>query len=133
MKGNKQRYLNWLAFAEEDLSSEKILLKGKIYNQVCFHAQQTAEKSLKAFLKSKGVNLPKTHNLLELIQICKRKSATFGQLEENCEYLSRFYLPTRYPDAMVGSLPEGLPNMEDAMRAVNKAEPVLELVKKLLT
>jgi HEPN domain-containing protein len=129
MKGNKGRYLNWLAFAEEDLNSAKILLKG----QVCFHAQQTAEKSLKAFLKSKGVSLPKTHNLLELIQICKRKSGTFGQLEENCEYLSRFYLPTRYPDAMVGSLPEGLPNMEDATRAVNKAEPVLQFVKKLLT
>jgi hypothetical protein len=31
---------------------------------------------------------------------------------------------------MVGSLPEDLPNKEDVTRAVNKAEPVLEFVKK---
>ncbi|MFQ5836212.1 MAG: HEPN domain-containing protein [bacterium] len=54
-------------------------------------------------------------------------------LTKNCEYLSRFYLSTRYPDAMVGSLPEGLPNREDATRAVIKAEPVLEFVKNLLS
>lgn len=34
---------------------------------------------------------------------------------------------------MKGNKPEGLPNTEDATRAVNKAEPVLEFVKKLLT
>jgi len=63
MKGNKSRYINWLFFADEDFNAAKALLNDKIYNQVCFHAQQAAEKSFKAFLKSRGIVIPRTHNL----------------------------------------------------------------------
>ena len=33
----------------------------KLFNQVCFHAQQCVEKALKAFIAAGGVAPPKTH------------------------------------------------------------------------
>lgn len=132
MKGNKSRYMNWLFFADEDFNAAKALLNDKIYNQVCFHAQQSAEKSLKAFLKSRGLVIPKTHNLSELIHLCIKESKSFAPMEEACQYLGRFYLPTRYPDAIVGSPPEGLPDENDAKKAIDESGKVLKFVKKIL-
>lgn len=40
---------DWLFLAEEDLKSAKSVLGDKIANTACFHAQQAAEKSLKAY------------------------------------------------------------------------------------
>ena len=111
---SKSNFSVWLQFAEEDFLSAKALWGKKIYNQVCFHSQQAAEKMLKAFLKSQGIVPPKIHNLLELLQMCKEKDSEFATLQKGCEYLSRFYLPARYPDALPGSLPEGLPNSDEA-------------------
>ncbi|RKY56317.1 MAG: DNA-binding protein, partial [Candidatus Neomarinimicrobiota bacterium] len=36
--------------------------------------------------------------------------------------LDRFYIPTRYPNALPGSLPEGLPNAQDAKDTLTTAE-----------
>lgn len=122
----------WVNFAEEDLLCAKTLLKEKLYNQVCFHSQQAAEKMLKAFLKSKRMVPPKLHNLLELLEMCKEKDGDFKEIQESCEYLSRFYLSVRYPDALPGFLPEGLPVFKDAKKALEEAENILDFVKTIL-
>ncbi|MBT9148020.1 MAG: hypothetical protein DDT32_01789 [Syntrophomonadaceae bacterium] len=41
---------NWFDFAADDIKSGEILLREGMYNMVCFHAQQAAEKALKGFL-----------------------------------------------------------------------------------
>lgn len=46
--------------------------------------------------------------------------------------LDRFYITTRYPDALPGILPEGLPSEENAREAFNTAEEVLEIARKEL-
>lgn len=136
MKGDNKigrpDFSTWLQFAEEDFLSAKTLLESGIYNQVCFHSQQAVEKMLKAFLKSRGIVPPKIHSLLELLEMCKEEGARFDSFQEGCEYLSRFYVPTRYPDALPGSLPEGLPNLEDARKALDFAEEIMEFVGKVL-
>ena len=43
----------------------------------------------------------------------------------------RFYIPTRYPDALPGALPEGLPGREDAEEALATARQVLALIEVL--
>lgn len=132
-KMNRYGFSAWLQFAEEDLFSAKVLLEEKIYNQVCFHSQQAAEKILKAFLKSQGVAPPKIHSLLELLEICKGKNNEFGALQKGCAYLSRFYVSARYPDALPGSLPEGLPNLEEAENSLDFARGIIDFTKKILT
>ena len=132
MKNPPHNFSNWLQFAKEDFLSAKALLNEGIYNQVCFHSQQAAEKMLKAFLKSKGIVPPKTHSLLELLEMCKGKEKKFETLQEGCEYLSRFYIPARYPDVLPGFLPEGLPNLKEAKKALNFAKEIMNFINKIL-
>ena len=40
----------WLRLADEDLAMAQLALDQGIYRQTCFHAQQAAEKALKALL-----------------------------------------------------------------------------------
>jgi len=70
--------------------------------------------------------------LSELIHLCIRESSSFASMEETCQYLGRFYLATRYPDAIIGSPPEGLPNENDAKKAIDESGKVLKFVKKIL-
>jgi HEPN domain-containing protein len=39
-----------------------------------------------------------------------------------------YYIPTRYPDALPGTLPEGLPGQSEAKEAVALARTLLERV-----
>ena len=60
----------WLRFAESDLAlatartDDRVLLEN-----LCFHAQQAVEKSIKAVLVLNGIPFPKIHNLEQLIDL----------------------------------------------------------------
>ncbi len=125
-----ERSTHWLRFAEEDLNSAKILLREGIYNKVCFHSQQCAENSLKALLVFRHKNPPKTHSLIELLRLVAKLHKDFQCFEESCRRLDQFYLPTRYADALVGTLPQGLPTEEHAREAVESAESLLSSVNE---
>jgi HEPN domain-containing protein len=64
--------LAWVALAEEDylLASSALRRKVPLSYGVCFHAQQCAEKYLKAVLVAQGQSFPKTHDLLMLHNLC---------------------------------------------------------------
>lgn len=60
----------WVEKAEEDLTNAEytLTLREKCpLGTVCFHAQQCAEKYLKALLTLHAVPFPKTHHLPELL------------------------------------------------------------------
>jgi len=46
--------------------------------------------------------------------------------------LDRFYIPTRYPDALPGMLPDGLPGARDAREALGMAQQTLERIRRAL-
>ncbi len=123
---------NWFSFAHEDLIVAEASFEEKVYNQVCFHSQQGAEKMLKGFLKSKKQNVPKTHFLEELIELCSNIDNRFRSLRSRCSILDRYYIPTRYPDALPGVLPEGLPQKKDAEEALKTLREIMEFVEKRL-
>ena len=61
----------WLAKADSDLTASRHLLDGGgPYDAVCFHAQQAAEKALKAWSAIADVPIPRTHNLEDLQALC---------------------------------------------------------------
>jgi hypothetical protein len=58
----------WLYMANEDLRTAELTWREGIYAQTCFHAQQCAEKALKALLVAQtGHAAPRT--LVELLQL----------------------------------------------------------------
>lgn len=126
----KQETHNWLQLAEEDLKVAKILLREGIYNHVCFHSQQCAEKSLKALIEEKS-KIPKEHRLLKLFRICKELGYDLEPYRGHMEFLDKFYTSTRYP-FIIGMLPTGIPSQGDAETALEFAEAIYSLVFKIL-
>jgi HEPN domain-containing protein len=68
--------LAWVTRAEEDFALARAALRRKqpLASGACFHAQQCAEKYMKALLISKGADFPKTHDLLLLNNLCSIKT-----------------------------------------------------------
>ena len=62
----------WVTKADNDFKTAVHTLKlaeDCPTDTVCFHAQQCVEKYLKAYLVSKGVNFPKTHDIERLVAL----------------------------------------------------------------
>jgi HEPN domain-containing protein len=62
----------WVLKAEEDFAAASSLnrrRKKPLSNIVCFHAQQAVEKYLKARLEEASQPVPKTHDLLHLLNL----------------------------------------------------------------
>lgn len=124
----------WMAFAHEDLVVAEAALKEGIHNQTCFHAQQGVEKALKGFLRHRQRSVPQVHGLRELLAACQKFDGSFGMLRETCVKLERYYIPTRYPDALPGmASEEGLPTRQDAEEAVALLRQALSWVEAKLT
>ena len=120
----------WLKFAQEDLVAAETMLEKGIYNLACFHSQQGIEKGLKGFLRSRKEAIPRTHALVELVARCVTFDKDFSGLEETCRKLDPYYIPTRYPDALPGAGPEGLPDREEAEEAVMLLRNGLQWIKR---
>jgi len=48
------------------------LTSGCPHRLIAYHAQQCAEKYLKAYLVSAGVDFPYTHNISRLLELCEQ-------------------------------------------------------------
>lgn len=69
--------------AKEDLETAQKLIELGDYSEeiVLFHCQQAIEKALKAFLDSKGIIYPKTHDLETLLSMCIEKEKSFNEID----------------------------------------------------
>lgn len=118
---------NWMFFAKDDLAFARVGLKDGFYSHVCFLSQQAVEKAMKGYLISQKKDYPKTHGLVTLHRLTE-----VGWLDPHLgslKKLSEFYVPLRYPDAVVGALPECMPDEEDAAEALKWAEDIVALIE----
>ncbi len=61
---------DWLRRARSDLALAGISLpRGVLYSELCFHAQQAAEKSIKAVLVHYGIEFRKVHDIDYLLTL----------------------------------------------------------------
>lgn len=96
----RQDVRDWVLKAEEDYAVVQALgrrRKPAFHNAVCFHAQQCAEKYLKALLVRSRVSFPKTHDILELLELARPLAPHLALLRPNLEYLEPFAVNLRYP------------------------------------
>lgn len=120
---------NWFKFANEDLIVAQVSLEKGIYNQTCFHAHQRVEKMLKGYLAKKDKDVPKTRFISVLLKLCAQIDENFKALVSRCIKLDDYYIPTRYPDAIPGILPEGMPTEKDAQEALLILKEIIDFVK----
>ena len=117
----------WLRIAYEEFESANVLMKEGLYRMVCYHAQQTVEKMLKAILTEHETDFSRTHNLLDLKNATNTLGYNTDLTDEDAVFLSSVYR-ARYP-AMLGFLPGGDPVKEDAVNALRIAEKVVKFVQ----
>lgn len=98
MKENKKEYKIWLTKAGDDLLWTKSNIKADIYYGACFTSQQSAEKSLKAYLLYQKGRFDKIHDLVKLIDDCIKYDKSFSRYRKKTAKLSFYYIQTRYPD-----------------------------------
>jgi HEPN domain-containing protein len=112
--------LEWVKRGEWDWRSAHLLAEAKspVLETACFHAQQAVEKILKAFLLSRGRAVPRTHNLVALLDGAVELEPSVADLHEACSLLTPYAVDLRYPGD-VGIVEPG--EAEDALLMMNKA------------
>lgn len=110
----------WLEKAQHDLVAVDVLsaASDSPWDIVVFHAQQAAEKCLKAFLVSRGHQPPKIHDLTRLLALCVTYAPELAIFLDDCKFLSPLAVRSRYP----GEEPETA--REDAESGVQIARRV---------
>ena len=100
MNGAESNFDAWLRKAQHDLLNIESNLAAKDipWDTICFHAQQVAEKVLKAFLVHRGRDLTKTHDLVALLAQCVACDEGLAVLEDDCRKLTSYGVAARYPD-----------------------------------
>lgn len=92
----------WLARAERDLRVARYLLTmpDPPPESIGFHAQQCAEKALKAYLVLQQAPFERRHDLNYLIDLCVSSDTDFEQLRAEADELTPYAVEFRYPDAL---------------------------------
>lgn len=121
---------DWFFFANNDVQTAEGALERGVYSMVCFLSQQAVEKSLKACLVARKKYNIRTHSLMELYKLVRKLVPSLDRFETSFQKLDKYYAPTRYPDALPGSLPEGLPTKDDAEKALAQAQEIFTLLQK---
>ena len=131
MSGNanaiRKSVKEWLRHADEDLRLAQHAFKIKSavpYKLIAYHAQQCAEKSLKAYLVYKHIDFPYTHNISVLLEMLPPEAEWSSDLW-NAGVLSPYAVTAGYPG-------KGNVTKKEALRAVSIADNVRKTVVKAL-
>ena len=110
----------WFKYSQNDFISAKHLyndLYPKQSEVACYLSQQCAEKALKGYVLFLDIEPSKTHNLVELCQICMNHDNTFSEIMDACADLTPYGVAVRYPNELA---------VDDAIAklAVDKAQTI---------
>jgi HEPN domain-containing protein len=129
MNNNDKEGLRWLKQAAHVLKVAKDHVQLGNYSDTCFCAQQTAEMSIKAFLYKKGVRGITGHSNLYLLSEAAVYDERFLNFQSAARKLDRFYMSTRYPDALPELVPYEAFDESDAREAVQLAQGIYQFVE----
>ena len=118
----------WLYKAMNDLESANLLMTSKtiLYDNVVYHCQQAAEKSLKAFLQYNNRKIEKVHSLIMLIKMCEEYDTSFSTLRIAAGYLNPYSTAFRYPSDYLQ------PSLQETRSAIEYAESVCSFIKDII-
>lgn len=96
----EERVAAWLAAADSDLAAA-VTIREETAHLACFHAQQATENALKAVVTHLSGDAPPVHAAVRLIRALDELACPMpADVRDRAESLDKFYVPTRYPDAL---------------------------------
>lgn len=117
----------WITKAEEDFAvaeREMRARKSPAFGAICFHAQQCAEKYLKARLCESGKTVTRTHDLPMLLRELASIDPSLVLLDPAARVLVDFAVRYRYPGASA--------SRTTARTALNHAKLIRDMLRQSL-
>ena len=90
----------WLNRARSNLTLAENLIPDVFLEDLCFDAQQAAEKAIKAVFISRGEAFPYIHALEKLLRQLEQNGVKIPKYVWDAEKLSEFAVVTRYPGSV---------------------------------
>ena len=120
---------DWITHARSDLRYAKRGLDDHLIlgAHVCFHAQQAAEKAIKALLLAHGREFPFTHDITILTHLLNRHNTPVPSCILRADSLTPYATGMRYP----GDIDEGI-SRDEAREAVRLAEQEVRSTRKAI-
>ncbi len=87
----------WLNRAHSNLIFAKAKLPGVYLEDLCFNAQQAAEKAIKAVLMNKDIEFPYIHDLAGLLTLLEQTKLKIPKAIKEAARLTRYAVAFRYP------------------------------------
>ncbi len=129
---HREESLRWLTQAQDEFQDADDLRKRGRFYLALFHFQQAAEKALKAYLylKVKSIEVFYTHSIDDLLEMALEITPDFKEAAQ-AKKLDRYYIPTRYPNGLPGSVPSRyFDDPKEAEEAMELAKSLIGLVEK---
>lgn len=127
-EARRELVARWLEKAEDDWRlCHRLTTDSEFHGEaIAFHAQQAAEKYLKAFLTWHQVEFPKTHDIKRLLKLASTPDPSLTAELFDAADLTAYAVEYRYP----GEYPPVTVN--DAASAVTVADRVRDQVRERL-
>lgn len=109
----------WLNRARSNLLRAQAILPGVYLEDLCFDAQQAAEKAIKAVFIARGVDFPFVHDLARLLALLGQSGESIPLAVADATDLTRYAVVPRHPGIA------GPVTAEEHRRAVAIAEAVV--------
>ena len=116
----------WMNRARSNLVMAKNRIPGAYLEDLCFDAQQAAEKAIKAVMIAREIEFPYVHDLGSLLTLLEKTGEIVPEAIRTAVSLTTYATATRYPNA-------GTPVTEQEYReAITIAETVVRWAEERL-
>ena len=119
----------WLGRARSNLALSKQEKPSEaVWEDLCFNAQQAAEKALKSILTLRAIDFPKTHDIEELLDLLDKSGQSIPESLRKGDRLTQYAVELRYPFPETGEEV----SEEDYRVAVAIAQEIVEWAEKVV-
>lgn len=126
MKTTPDLVKDWIRKADSDLTNAQLCVASSAaLDTACFHAQQAAEKLLKAYLIAYSLPVLFIHNLEKLVEICEQQEPSFQSMKTLGQALTPYAVQLRYDE-------DFWPSEQETVNAVQLAQTLRTFIIPLL-
>ena len=87
----------WMNRARSDLTQAKSQVPGVYFENLCFNAQQAAEKAIKSVMIARDIEFPYVHDLARLLSLIEDGGEVIPEGIRRASDLTDYATITRYP------------------------------------
>ncbi|MCY4660982.1 MAG: HEPN domain-containing protein [Acidobacteria bacterium] len=90
----------WLNRARSNLTRARNPASGVYLEDLCFDAQQAAEKAIKALMIARGIEFPYVHDVDHLLSLLEERGGAIPGTIRRASELTKYATVTRYPGTL---------------------------------